>query len=78
MILSAPATVSEPMRDNKSRSCLRSLGNGLLDEHFVFRVEEACGLVQEDDRRVFQQCAGNRDPLALATRKRAAVFTSIV
>ena len=60
--------------DDDDGLALHQLRNAALDLGFVFHVE-ACGrFVKQDDGRVFQQGACNRDSLAFAARERVAVF----
>ena len=40
-----------------------------MDKGFVFRIGERCGLVQDHDRRIFQNGPGKRDTLAFAARQ---------
>jgi hypothetical protein len=46
----------------------------VLDQPFAFGVERARRFVEQQDRRIAQQRAGNGDALALAARKPRAVF----
>ncbi len=46
----------------------------LLDDCLVLRIDRRQRLVQHQDRRVAQQCAGDGDTLALAARQARAAF----
>ena len=41
----------------------------ILDQPLRVAVERAGGFVEDQNRRVPEQCPGNRDPLPLATRE---------
>ena len=47
----------------------------MLDDGLGFIVQRARGFIEDQDARVCHQCSGNRDPLALPTRQRAAVLS---
>jgi hypothetical protein len=38
----------------------------LLNERFAFAVEAGCGFIEQENRRLSQQCASNSNPLALS------------
>src|SRR5699024_5753568 len=63
----------QPMRDHQDRLVARELADPADDGGLVLRVEGARRLVEQHDRRVLEQGAGHRDPLALATRECGAV-----
>lgn len=56
----------EPMRDDDDRFSLHQPLKRFLDQIFVLRIAEGRRLVQHNDRRIFDDGAGNRDALALA------------
>ena len=60
----------QAMRDHQRRAALRQTVQRGLHQRFGFRIERACRLVQQQDRRVAQQRAGNRHALALPARQR--------
>ena len=57
------------MGDDQHRALLHQSLDGLLHQPLRFGVERAGGLVQDEDRWIAQQRAGDRDPLALAARE---------
>ncbi len=65
--LVAPDDAFEPMRD-KHDCAPTSEGLECLDQKpLVVGIQSACRLIQDEDRGVGQEGAGNRKPLALAT-----------
>ena len=48
--------------------------DGVLNERFVFRIEGGGCFVQEDDRCVLEESAGDGKPLAFSAGKGIAVF----
>jgi uncharacterized membrane protein YccC len=56
---------AQPM-SHQGGAAVHELPQSLLDEDLAFRVQRAGGLVEQQDRRVAQDGAGERDPLALA------------
>ena len=61
------------MRDGDDSAALRERFERALDVPLALRVERACGLVEKEDRRVFQQRPSDGDALLLATRQHAAL-----
>lgn len=55
----------------------RESRDGALDLVLVLWIGERGGLVEQDDRRVFEDRAGYRDTLALPTGKGAASRTGL-
>ena len=55
------------MRDQKRRAALHQAIHGFEDHGFGLHVDRARRLVEDQERRVLQECARQRDPLALAT-----------
>ena len=64
----------EAVGDGDDRLAARQLGDGLLDEVLVLRVDARGGLVENDDGRVFENGAGDGDALLFATGERAAAL----
>ncbi len=56
----------QPVGDDEGRAPLHQLGEALLDQGLALAVERGGGLVEDQDSRVGQDRAGDRDPLALA------------
>jgi hypothetical protein len=65
----------QAVRDDQRRPAGHHPVEGALDVAFGFAVERRGRLVENQDRRVLEQCPGNRQALALATREHDAVFT---
>ena len=55
------------MGDDDQGFPLYDLGEGSLNQRFIFRIRIGGRLVQNDDLRVFQKGAGDADPLLLAS-----------
>lgn len=62
------------MRNGNDRFASRQLGERLLDQVLVFRVDAGGRLVKNDDGSVFQNGAGNGNALLLAAGQRAAAL----
>src|SRR6185295_16118975 len=60
---------SQPMRDNNRRAPLHQVAKRVLNEPLRLRIERRGRFVEYQNRRVFQNGASDRKPLALATRK---------
>ena len=58
----------QPVRDRDDSAALHQPVELLLDRRFDLRIERRGGLVQHQDRRVFEDHAGERNALALAAR----------
>lgn len=65
---------AEAVGDHHDGFSFHKFCKGFLHEHFVFRIEGRGGFVQQNDRRIFEQGAGDGNALALAARQGAAVF----
>jgi hypothetical protein len=59
------------VRDDERRPSLHEVGERVLDEPLGLGVEGRRGLVEDEDRRVLQDRAGDGDPLALASGQAA-------
>ena len=59
----------QPMRDHERGAVLRDALQRLLHGRLAFGIERAGRLVEQQDRRVAQDGAGERDALALAARQ---------
>ena len=64
----------QPVGDDQRRAALHHLAQRQLDPGLGVRVDRRGGVVQDQDPRVHQQRAGDRDPLALAARERQAAL----
>ena len=56
----------QPVRDHERRPVAHQVGERILHQPLRFRVERRRRLVEDQDRRVLQQRARDRQPLALA------------
>src|SRR5262249_30345799 len=56
----------EPVGDDQDGAALPDASHVVLDDPLAFIVERARGLIEDQDARVGDECAGNRDALALA------------
>src|SRR3989475_427493 len=56
----------QPVRDHEHGPTAHELGQRLLDHELALRVEVRGRLVEDQDRRILEERAGDRDPLALA------------
>ncbi|MNV55126.1 hypothetical protein D3C71_1473500 [compost metagenome] len=63
------------MGDGNRGTALHQVVERLLDFLLRLGVHGRGGLVQDQDARVDQQCAGNGNALALATRETLAALT---
>src|SRR5258708_16741514 len=63
------------MSNDKRGSSLTQTAEAFLDQGFRLAVETGGGFVQDQNPRVRQQSAGNRDPLSLAARKLHTALT---
>ena len=62
------------MCDDDGGAADDKLFDGFLNGLLAFGIEARCGLVQYEDRGVFDDGAGYGQPLALAARERGAGF----
>ena len=67
----------QPVRDDQRRASLRYLRQRRLDFVLGAAVQRRGGLVQDQDRRIFQQGAGNCHPLLLAAGQFQAAFADL-
>ena len=65
----------EPVRDDERCPARRQAGQRVLHQPLGLRVQRAGGLVQQQDRGVLQDRAGQRNPLALAARQARSPVT---
>ena len=63
------------MGDDKRRAVFAQRVKCALNSSFGLGVERTGGFIQDQNRRVFQNCPRNGDTLALAARQRRAAFT---
>ena len=64
----------QPVRDDERRAVHHQVRERLLHEQLRFGVERGGRLVEDQNRRVLQQRARDRDPLALAAREPLAAL----
>src|SRR6266508_2462769 len=64
-----PAHRRQPVSDDEHGAAFGDLLHILLDNPFTLVVKRARGFIEDQDTRVADQCASNRDALALSTRK---------
>lgn len=67
----------QPMRNRDHSPALSRSFKSRLHEPLAVRVERACGLVEQEDPRVANECASNADTLPLSTRERHAVRADV-
>lgn len=65
---------AHPVGDHQNGLAGKQAGKRALHFGFVFHIQAGGGLVQQDDRGVFQERPGDRDPLPLAAGELGAVF----
>ena len=68
-------TVDKPVRDDDCRPSRHQRPERVLNERFALGVERARGLVEDQNRRVLQDRARDRDALALAAGELDAALT---
>ncbi len=56
----------EPVRDDEDRPSTHQVGERLLHDELAFRIQIRRGLVQDEDRRVLQERARDRQSLPLS------------
>src|ERR1043166_2851292 len=64
----------QPVTDDDDRAAVRDSAEMLLEDRFALGIERARRLVEDKDRRVVNQRAGNRETPALATRPGPRAF----
>ena len=64
-----PRDGRKPVRDGQHGFALHHPIERVLDQRFNLAIERACGLIQHQDRRVFQYGAGQCNALALPARQ---------
>ena len=65
------------MCDDDSSAILHKMFDGILHEAFGLSVEGRSGFVEDEDRRIFEYCAGNRYALALTAREARATVAYV-
>ena len=50
---------TEAVGDHNNCLTFHQFGNRLLNQNFILRVEGCCGLVKQNNGRIFQQCSGD-------------------
>ena len=65
----AVAHARQSMRHDQRRAALHQAVQRCLDRGLVLGVDAGERLVQDQHRRIAQQCSGNRDPLTFAARE---------
>ena len=71
---SACSTVDKPMRDDERRAVVHQLLQRILDEALGLGVERGGRFVEDQDRRILQQRARDRDALPLSAREQHAAI----
>ena len=66
--------VEQPVRDHQRGAVLAQLGDRFLHMPLGFGIERCGRLVEQDDRRILDQRARDRDALALAAGELQAVL----
>src|SRR5208337_901463 len=67
----------EPVRDHEGGAALHHLGKRRLHARFGERIERAGRLVQDENRGILKERAGDREALALAAGEQPAAFAGI-
>src|SRR5215213_7389380 len=67
----------QPVRDDERRAAAHQPRDRRLDEALGFRIERARRLIEEQDRRVLEKGAGERDALALAAGQAVAAVADL-
>ena len=67
----------EAVGDDQRGAALHQPVERLLHQDFIFSVERRSGFVQQQDRRVLENGAGDGEALPLATRKRHAALAEL-
>lgn len=65
---------AHPVGDDQYRFIGNQPGKGRLDQRLVFHVQRRGGLIQQDDRRVFEESPSDGDALAFPAGQFASVF----
>ena len=66
----------QPMGDDDRRAALAQGAQSLLDRLLGLRIERRGCFVEQNDRRVLEEGAGDRDALSLAAGKLQAVLAA--
>ena len=66
------------MGDDEDSFVFYEPGKCLLNGSFVLHVQTGGSLVQQNDGRILQECAGNGNALTLAAGKDAAILAAMV
>ena len=64
----------QPVGDHEARAIGAQSGHGVLDEHLGARVDRARRLVEDENRRIGEECPGDRHELALTGAEVAALI----
>ena len=75
--LIGPLHRAQPVGDDKRRAPFHQPIQRLLNEMFRVRIHTGRGVIQDEDARIGDQRAGNRQALFLPARKRDATFADI-
>src|SRR5437899_9431187 len=70
------ANRGEPMRDHESGSPNHQVSERLLHEHLGFGIQLRGGLVENQNRRIFQDGARDGDALPLAAAQARSAFSN--
>ena len=66
---------THPVGDNEDGLVPDEPRQRLLNGRFVLHIQTGSGFIQQNDRRILQECTGNGNALPLAAGQIAAVFT---
>ena len=67
--------VAKAVSDDEGGAADHQIGKSFLHKHFGFGVELGSGFIEDEDRRILQDGAGDGDALALAAAEAGAAFT---
>ena len=65
----------QPVGDDERRAAVHERAESAVDLLLDVHVNGARGVVEDEDRRVHEEGAGDRDPLALTTGEGVAAFS---
>ncbi|MCM8768900.1 MAG: hypothetical protein NC911_04365 [Candidatus Omnitrophica bacterium] len=68
----------KPVGNHKRSATSQQVLNGLLNKFFRLIVHRGCSLIQNQNRRVLQNCPGNGNPLFFSNRKPYSSFPNLL